>query len=260
LLTDAQQTAILKDGLKCVICGKTNVGKSTFFNYLLKEERAIVSELAGTTRDVIEETVKIKGLPLRLYDTAGMLEPRNVIEEKAIEKSANIFNGANVIILMLDGSGALTQEDLFLLKKVKELTQPEKAHQKNKNVIILINKADLKQRIKFKEIANFSVPKLRISALSGAGIKDFEEEIFKISYRQMIKKEDIVFLGRYQLQLLKKISDSLSECVSFLNAGHSVDFVNFSLKESLDNLGKLSGEIVSADVLEDIFGDFCIGK
>jgi tRNA modification GTPase len=249
LLLGSRQAKVFKEGMRCVICGKTNAGKSTLFNLLLKEERVIVSRFPGTTRDVIEETINIKGVPLRIYDTAGILEPKDFVTRKAVEKTSKVFDEADLVILVVDGSKALNKDDLFLLKKAKD-----------KNTIIIINKIDIKQKLKIRDLPPIKGTKVKISALKNIGIKDLEEAIYKIVYNKGIDRANLIFLNQYQQSILEKARDSIKEAAGFLRQGYTIDFVNLALKESLENLGKLSGEVVSEEILESIFSNFCIGK
>lgn len=246
-LQGGQEAKILKEGTRCVICGKVNTGKSTLFNRLLGEERVIVSNYAGTTRDVIEETINIRGIPLRIYDTAGILEPKDFIAKEAIEKSQAALGGADLVILLLDGSKSLGKDDYFLLEKVR-----------NKNTILVINKIDLPQRI--KNISKFKSYRVSLSALKNTGIEDLEKAIFKSIYKKGLHRQDMIFLSQYQRQSLKAAADNIVEARNFLDKSYPIDFVNLSLKSSLDNLGKLTGEVLTEEILEDIFSNFCIGK
>lgn len=258
LLEGSREARVLKEGIRGVICGKTNVGKSTLFNCLLREERVIVSELPGTTRDVIEETINIRGVPLRIYDTAGILEPRDLVTKKAIEKSTQIFDEADLVILVLDGSKPLTKDDYFLLEKTKD-----------KNTIFVINKIDLGQRINLKEISRIRDKNknpgivaytVRLSALKNTGLSDLEKAVYKCVYKKGFSRQDIIFLNQYQSQRLKKVSEDIQQAGGFMEKGYTIDFVSASLKSCLDNLGKLSGEVFSEEILEGIFSNFCIGK
>ncbi|MDP2924633.1 MAG: tRNA uridine-5-carboxymethylaminomethyl(34) synthesis GTPase MnmE [Candidatus Omnitrophota bacterium] len=258
LLGGSEEARALKEGLRCVICGKTNVGKSTLFNCLFGQERVIVSKFAGTTRDVIEETINIRGVPLRIYDTAGILTPKDLLAKKAIEKSSQAFNEADLIILVLDGSRPLSKEDLFLFDKVKNVTGKDTLNKKS--LIVAINKVDLKQRLRAKDIFSFSGFKVKLSALRNRGIKDLEQAVFKVVYKKGIKKEDMIFLSHYQFQVLKTTKEAVSGARQYLEKEYPIDFVNLALKESLDNLGKISGEVFSQELIENIFSNFCIGK
>ena len=249
LLIGSEEGRLLKEGIRCVICGKTNAGKSTLFNCLLKEERVIVSRIHGTTRDVIEETISIKGVPLRIYDTAGLLEPKDLITKKAVQRSKDAFKEADLVILVLDGSRSLNKDDYFLLDKSKD-----------KNTICVINKTDLKQKLDKQKLKKYAKTVVPMSALKSKGISALEEAVFNSVYKKGFKRKDIIFLNKYQKQLLEKIRDNVACALDYLETGHTIDFVSFSLKEAIDDLGKLSGEVVPQEVLTDIFSNFCIGK
>ena len=249
VLAGSEQARILKEGLRCVICGKANAGKSTLFNCLLKEERVIVSRTAGTTRDVIEESISIKGVPLRIYDTAGILEPRDLTEKKALEKTNRMFDEADLVILILDGSRPLNKDDIFLLNKVKD-----------KNSIFVINKIDLPEKMKLGPLPGLKARQVRLSALKNRGIRRLEKTIFSSVYRRGLNQQDMIFLSNYQREVLQKVKAGVEQAISFLNKGHTIDFAGLALKECLDNLGRISGEVLSEEVLASIFSQFCIGK
>jgi len=248
-LDGSREAEIMCEGFKCVICGKVNAGKSTLFNRLLKEERVIVSRFPGTTRDVIEETINIRGVPLRIYDTAGILEPKDLVVKKALKKALQIFNECDLVILVLDGSRRLEKEDLFLFEKVE-----------NKNVIFVINKSDLIQRLNLKKIPKAEGAIVKMSALNSKGLGDLEDAVYRKVYREGVDRESIVFLSQYQRQILGKLSSSLNQIKIFLKEARQIDFINIELKMCLDDLGRLSGEVFSEEILESIFSNFCIGK
>ena len=248
LLRGSREAEIMREGLKCVICGKANVGKSTLFNCLLKEERVIVSRTPGTTRDVIEETINIRGVPLRIYDTAGIIEPKDLITKKAMKKTLEIFSEADLVIFVLDGSRHLAKNDLFLLEKAK-----------NKNIIFIINKSDLIQRLDQGKMPKDKAI-VKMSALDGKGLSNLEKGIYKTVFELGVDRENIIFLSHYQRQILQEVAVSLNQIKAFLKESQPIDFINIELKVSLDNLGRLSGEILSEEILKSIFSNFCIGK
>ncbi|MCK9614598.1 MAG: tRNA uridine-5-carboxymethylaminomethyl(34) synthesis GTPase MnmE [Candidatus Omnitrophica bacterium] len=262
ILEADKKSKVAKDGLRCVICGKTNAGKSTLFNCLLQEERVIVSEIPGTTRDTIEETINVKGIPLCIYDTAGILTPRNFIEKKALEKSSKVFNEADLIMLVLDGSRHLEKDDLFLLNKIENLHNKKNnnAADNVKGIIIIINKSDLKQKLNLKNVSRLKGFRVKLSALKKEGIEHLEEAIVKVAAQFGSKREDLVFLNKYQSEILKDVYKDIQEAQIYLSQGREVDLVNLSLKNALDNLGKLTGEVFCEELLENIFSQFCIGK
>lgn len=256
------RSKVIKDGLKCVICGKTNVGKSTLFNCLLGKERVIVNKTPGTTRDIIEEIINIKGVPLRIFDTAGILTPRDLIEKKAIENSSKIFDEADLVVLVLDGSRKLDDEDLFLLRKIKKrfIKDDNALSDINRGALIVINKSDLKRKINLKKITGIKCPMVKLSALKKEGINNLEKAVADISYKNGIKKEDILFLNAYQDKLLRDAQKDIEQARELFSKGQKIDFINSALKNALENLGKISGEIYCEELLESIFSQFCIGK
>jgi tRNA modification GTPase len=249
VLNSSRQGRILKEGVQCVICGKTNVGKSTLFNRFLREERVIVSHIAGTTRDVVEETINIKGLPMRIYDTAGILEPRDLIEKKAVEKTNKAFESADLVILILDGSRKLDKDDKFLLGKLKE-----------RNALVIINKCDLRPKLALKDIPPYCRNVVKFSALKNSSLEALEKAVVKSVNVCSIDRHDAVFLSSYQQDILDKINDSIKLASDYLNKKHTVDFVGLTLNDCLSELGKMSGEVNCQEVLESIFSKFCIGK
>ncbi|RKY33677.1 MAG: tRNA uridine-5-carboxymethylaminomethyl(34) synthesis GTPase MnmE [Candidatus Omnitrophota bacterium] len=250
LVKASQEGQLIKEGVKCVICGRANVGKSTLFNRLLQEERVIVTELPGTTRDVIEESINIKGLPLKIADTAGILEPKDLIDKVALEKSLKKIAEADLVLLLLDYSQPLSREDYLLLDKIKD-----------KNVILVINKIDLKKGLDLNEVKKFNKPNIKLSALKGEGFSDLEKIIFKnILGRATFSSSDLVFLAQKQKELLSQAFFNLSQSINYCEQGYSLDFVGLLLKEALDNLAKLTGKVVEEEVLREIFSRFCIGK
>jgi len=241
---------VLHEGIVCVICGSANVGKSTLFNRILKQERAIVTHVAGTTRDAIEETVNIKGLPLRIYDTAGIIKTKDLVSKNAVKKSYEKIEKADLVIFMFDASHSIDNENLSLLEKIKD-----------KNIIVVVNKIDLPSRIKEERLQSLKKPLVRISALKGIGINQLEKTVFNAIYRKgMDRKENVVVLAKWQAQILEDILSHLNEAEKFVNEGFTLDFVSLALKNTLDDLSKLSGENIDEDVLNDIFSNFCIGK
>ena len=249
LLSGSKAAGLLREGIRCVICGKANAGKSTLFNRLLREERVIVSKIPGTTRDVIEETIQVKGLPLRIFDTAGILEPADLIESQAPNKTNEIFSQADLIIMVLDGSKKLNRQDYLLLKKAK-----------GKSTLVVINKNDLTQKIEIKKILPFGFNIVKMSALKSRGLKDLEGSIYKLILTEPIKRESIIFLSRYQQQALEAGRKDLSQAAEYLMQRQTIDFINICLKGCLESLGRIDGEVLTGEILESIFSRFCIGK
>ncbi len=239
----------IQEGFRCVICGKANAGKSTLFNYFLKEERAIVSRQKGTTRDVIKSEINIQGVLLRMYDTAGILEPKDIITKKALKKTFQAFTKADLVILVLDASRKLDKDDFFLLDKIKE-----------KNTILLVNKIDIARKEVLNQIAGIKEKKIKISVLKNIGLGNLEKVVYNKVYKRGFDRESILFLNYYQQEVLERLKERLEQITMFLKQKYTIDFVDLTLKECLDDLSRICGEVVSEEVLEKIFSRFCIGK
>ncbi|HEC68670.1 MAG TPA: tRNA uridine-5-carboxymethylaminomethyl(34) synthesis GTPase MnmE [Candidatus Omnitrophica bacterium] len=250
LLKNSEKGRLLKEGAFLVICGKANVGKSSLLNMLLREERVIVTPFAGTTRDVIEEDINIRGLPLKIYDTAGILEPKDLIEKKALEKSYKKIEEADLILLVFDGSQKLTSEDFFLIDKTRE-----------KKVIFVINKTDLPLRIGEEMLKRYKKPLVKISALFSKGLKNLETKILKVIFKEGLDKEGEIFLSnKRHIALLKEALNLLEKVKADLRRGFPLDFLFFNLREALERVSEITGKNISGDILDSIFSKFCIGK
>ena len=250
ILDNRSISRTLHEGARCVICGKANVGKSTLFNRILKEERAIVTRIPGTTRDTIEEIVNIKGVPLHIYDTAGILETKDFINKSAVSKTYKKIEEADLIIFIFDSSRRIDDKDLSLLDKIKD-----------KNAIVVLNKIDLTLRVGSAQLKHIKKPLVKISALKGTGMDRLEEAIFNAIYKKGLGRENnLVVLAQWQAQVLGDILLHLNEAEKFIDKGFTVDFVSFAIKNALDDLSKLSGEKIDEDILNRIFSNFCIGK
>jgi tRNA modification GTPase len=262
LLAASQEARIFQEGLRCVICGRTNVGKSTLFNCLLRDERVIVSHIAGTTRDVVQESINVRGIPLRIYDTAGVLEPQDLITKKAIEKTAKAFDDADIVIAVLDGSRPLNKDDIFILNKLrKAVFLPQASYSATaKKVILVINKSDMPSRLNLDKNMQLLGPCVTISALHNKGIKTLETALTKTVLKTEIKRQDYIFLNQQQRNILAALQSSLIQANQSLAGNYPVDFVHLSLKQMLEDIGMITGEVASQEVLESIFSRFCIGK
>lgn len=250
LIKGADDADILKKGVRCVVCGKPNSGKSTLFNCLVREERVIVTKIPGTTRDIIEETIYIQGIPLKICDTAGILEPKDLIGKKAVEKSYQKINEADIVLLLLDCSRPLEEDDYFLLEKVKD-----------KNTLIVVNKIDVPPQLDLERVKLFQRPAVKISALKKRGLHSLEKAISKRVYSQGIaKKENLLFLAQWQKSILLEIRKELCNIQNYLKEDYSIDFVVFSLREVMYKLSEITGGVTSREILNDIFKKFCIGK
>ncbi len=250
LLESSQEGRFLREGVLSVICGRTNVGKSSLLNMLLKEERVIVTPLPGTTRDAVEEDISIRGLPLKIYDTAGILEPRDLVEKKALESSLRKIEEADLILLVFDGSQKLTDEDYFLIKKTKK-----------KKVIFVINKIDLSQKIEEDTLRKCKKPIVKISALLSRGLKDLEKKILRTILKKGLDKKEGIFLSNIRhINLLKEALNFICQARDDFKEGYSSEFSFFSLRSALEKIYQIRGKVFSEEILKSIFSNFCIGK
>ena len=243
---------ILKEGVKTIILGKPNAGKSSLLNSILNEERAIVSEYAGTTRDTIEEFVNIDGITLKLIDTAGIRKTDDKIEEIGVKRALKLSEESDLIIAIFDGSKELDDEDLEILKIIK-----------NKKSIILLNKKDigdkkLENNEIIKEASNNIV---KISAKTGDGIEEIYKKISELFKVKEIEMNDGVIITniRHKNQIDKALK-SVNEAIESNNSGLPIDIVSIPIKQILSDLSAITGEDVSEDIINEIFSKFCLGK
>ena len=242
---------LIKDGIKTAIIGKPNAGKSSLLNAILKEDRAIVTEYEGTTRDTIEEFVNINGIPLKLIDTAGIRETENEVEKIGIEKSIKYAKEGDLVILIIDGSKDLSKEDIEILNIVNP-----------KKTIIILNKIDLEQKIdeNTPEIVKFNNI-IKISALKKEGIDKLYEKINDLfNFNQINVDNDIVITNeRHKIQIQKAIQN-LNKAIKSLSINMPIDIVAIGLKDVLSDLGEITGEEASEEIINEIFARFCLGK
>ena len=243
---------ILKDGVKTVIIGKPNTGKSSLLNLILKEERAIVSEYEGTTRDTIEEFITINGVPLKIIDTAGIRNTENNIEKIGVEKALNLAKDADLIIALFDNSKELDEEDMKILEIIKD-----------KNAIILLNKIDIddKKNDENKNIATLNKKIIKISTKNKNGIEELYETISKMYEIKEIENgcETIITNIRHK-DLINKAIKETENAVVATERGLTIDVIAVYIKEILEQLGEITGDNVSEDIINEIFSKFCLGK
>ena len=252
LYDTAESGKILRDGLKTVIVGKPNVGKSSLLNSILGENRAIVTEIPGTTRDVIEEFVNIKGIPLKIVDTAGIRETEDIVEKIGVQKSKESIDSADLVIIVLDSSKQLTDEDLEILQSAQ-----------SKKTIILLNKIDLDQVIDEAEIEKFVDKEniIKISALKNEGIEQIHDKIESMVFAGDVKNSSsVVITNSRHKDALFKAYNSINDAIDGIMQRLPYDFIEVDFKNIWDYLGYINGDTVQEDLLDTIFSNFCIGK
>lgn len=243
---------LLKEGIKTAIIGKPNAGKSSLLNAILKEDRAIVTEYEGTTRDTIEEFVTIEGIPLKLVDTAGIRNAKDEVEKIGIAKSREMAESADLLIAIFDATKELTQEDFEILKLIKD-----------KKAIILLNKIDLPAKIDEKNeyLKDFSENILKISALNQEGLEKLYEKISQMFHFDEINFDnEVVLTNLRQKNWVSKAIEEVNKAIESVENGMPLDIVAIFIREILECLGNITGEIVTDDIIDEIFSKFCLGK
>lgn len=243
---------LIKEGIKTAIIGKPNAGKSSLLNAILKEDRAIVTDIEGTTRDTIEEFVTIEGIPLKLIDTAGIREAKDEVEKIGIIKSKEIAEEADLIIAIFDGSKELTEEDINILEMIQD-----------KKCIILVNKTDLKTVLKedHPQLIKFSDTILRISALNQTGLEELYQKIATMFHLNEINLDhDHMITNIRQKNLISKAIENVNKTKFAIEDEMPIDIVAIFIKDILEDLGTITGDFVTEDIINEIFAKFCLGK
>lgn len=243
---------IVKEGIKLAIIGRPNSGKSSLLNKILNEDRAIVTEIEGTTRDTIEEFVSIKGIPFKIIDTAGIRDADNEVEKIGINKSKKVAEDSDLIIAMFDNSKPLNKEDKEILEFIKD-----------RKAIILLNKIDLQESNleNCKEVIEANKKILKISLASESNLSDLYNELdIMFSLEQIVPDNEVMITNIRHKELIEKALGHLEEAKMSLENNMPVDIISINVKEVLNDLGKITGENVSDDVIKEIFSKFCLGK
>lgn len=243
---------VIKEGIKTAIIGKPNAGKSSLLNAILKEDRAIVTEYEGTTRDTIEEFVNINGIPLILIDTAGIRETKDEVEKIGIAKSRETANTADLIIAIFDASKEIDEEDLEVIDFIK-----------NKKAIIILNKMDLKAKIdeNNENLKKLSGNIIKMSALKNIGIDKLYEKITEMfNLNEINLDNENVITNVRQKNLITKAIENVKKAKETIEQKMPIDIVAIFIKDILEDLGKITGEVVTEDIIEEIFANFCLGK
>ncbi|WP_273123561.1 tRNA uridine-5-carboxymethylaminomethyl(34) synthesis GTPase MnmE [Bacillus weihaiensis] len=252
LLQTSQQGKILREGLSTVIIGRPNVGKSSLLNSLVHENKAIVTDIPGTTRDVIEEYVNVRGVPLRLVDTAGIRETEDIVERIGVEKSRQVLKEADLILLVLNYNEELSNEDVKLFEAVKGM-----------DVIVIVNKTDLHQQInleKVKELAGDG-PVVTTSLLEEQGIDALEEAISTLFFQGNVQSGDLTYVSNSRhIALLTAAKSSIEDALIGVETGVPIDIVQIDLTRCWEQLGEIIGDAVHESLIDQLFSQFCLGK
>jgi tRNA modification GTPase len=236
-------------GLDVMIVGRTNVGKSSLLNALLLSDRAIVTPLPGTTRDLIEETLHIKGIKVRITDTAGLRKPKNVVEREGIEKVRQKIPGVDLILWVLDGSQGYSEEDRSIRETIKEA-----------RTIAVINKIDLPQALKREELSMEDLPWVEVSALRGTGMETLRNAVYNTLMGQTRKMDKVLITNLRHRDALVRTRDAIQRAIACGQKDEPLEFLALELREALHHLGEITGETCPEDILRGIFERFCIGK
>lgn len=248
IVDESEKGSIIKNGINVGIVGKPNVGKSSLLNRLINEDKAIVTDVEGTTRDIVEGKIVINGIEINLIDTAGIRQTSNVVEKIGVEKSKSILETSDLLLAMFDGSKPLTKDDLDILKEIE-----------NKKSIIIINKEDLPMQIEKEKFSRYKT--LQISIKENKGINDIIEEIKSLFNLNELETQDFTYLSNArQINLIKNCL-SLSEEINKQNEKNTpVDLIQIDIQRLWEKLGELTGESYKDELLDEIFSKFCLGK
>ena len=251
LIAGSGEGKLLQEGIKTVILGRPNAGKSSLLNLLAGEEKAIVTEIEGTTRDIVEEQINIRGITLRLLDTAGIRESENPVEQIGIEKARKQAEDADLILYVVDGSSPLDENDRAIMELIRD-----------KKTIILLNKNDLKQAVSEEELQNQrKAPVISISVKEKKGIENLEEEIQKLFFHGKISFQNEIYITSIRhRRALEEAENSLTLVEKSIADGLPEDFYSIDLMDAYEALGKIIGESVGEDLVNEIFSKFCTGK
>ncbi|MEK3798896.1 tRNA uridine-5-carboxymethylaminomethyl(34) synthesis GTPase MnmE [Peribacillus sp. FSL H8-0477] len=251
ILNTSQQGKILRDGLSTVIIGRPNVGKSSLLNSLVHENKAIVTDIPGTTRDVIEEYVNVRGVPLKLVDTAGIRETEDIVERIGVERSRAVLKEADLILLVLNNSAELTHEDELLFEAVKGM-----------DVIVIINKTDLPRKIDLDRVKQIGAKQIvSTSLLEDQGIDDLEEAIASLFFKGTLELGDLTYVSNARhIALLGQALQAIESSIEAIEAGIPIDLVQIDFTKAWELLGEIIGESVQDGLINQLFSQFCLGK
>ena len=252
LLETGTQGKIMREGLSTVIVGKPNVGKSSMLNNLIQDNKAIVTEVAGTTRDVLEEYVNVRGVPLRLVDTAGIRDTEDIVEKIGVERSRKALSEADLILFVLNNNEPLTDEDRTLYEVIK-----------NEDAIVIVNKTDLERRLDIEEVKTMigNTPLIQTSMLKQEGIDELELQIRDLFFGGEVQNQDMTYVSNSRhISLLKQARQTIQDAIDAAEAGIPMDMVQIDLTRTWELLGEIIGESASDELINQLFSQFCLGK
>ena len=252
LLAMARQGKILREGISTAIIGRPNVGKSSLMNALVQENKAIVTDIPGTTRDIIEEYVNVRGVPLKLVDTAGIRETEDLVEKIGVERSRQVLNEADLILLVLNNNDELTDEDRQLLEIVRDM-----------EVIVLINKTDLEATLDHEEVKRLidGKPVVSTSLIEEAGVDELEQAIADTFFTGGIEASDLSYVSNARhIQLLNQAKQSLNEANLAIDSEMPLDLIQIDVTRAWELLGEIIGDTVQDSLIDQLFSQFCLGK
>ena len=251
IINHSENGKIIKEGITTAIIGSPNVGKSSLLNNLLEEEKAIVTDIAGTTRDIVEGNINIDGIMLNLIDTAGIRKTEDIVESIGVKKSVDLIEKAKLIIYMLNNNEKLSEEEIDLLQKIKD-----------KNAIIIVNKIDLENKIdieKIKEITNKEI--INMSIEKNIGIEELKKQIKQMFNLDKIENDDFIFLTNARsIAILRECKETIQNIYKSINDNIPTDMVEIDIKNIWNLLGEIIGETYQEDLINQLFSQFCLGK
>ncbi|MDS3918003.1 tRNA uridine-5-carboxymethylaminomethyl(34) synthesis GTPase MnmE [Staphylococcus hominis] len=252
LLETGTQGKIMREGLSTVIVGKPNVGKSSMLNNLIQDNKAIVTEVAGTTRDVLEEYVNVRGVPLRLVDTAGIRDTEDIVEKIGVERSRKALSEADLILFVLNNNEPLTEEDRTLYEVIK-----------NEDAIVIVNKTDLERQLDIEEVKTMigDTPLIQTSMLKQEGVDELELQIRDLFFGGEVQNQDMTYVSNSRhISLLKQARQTIQDAIDAAEAGIPMDMVQIDLTRTWELLGEIIGESASDELINQLFSQFCLGK
>ena len=246
ILNKSENCKIIKEGIKTIIIGSPNVGKSSILNKLLNEDKAIVTDIAGTTRDIVEGTIQIDGIILNMIDTAGIRKTEDIVESIGVKKSIDLIDEADLILYVLNNNEKITSEEIDILNKIR-----------NKNNIIIVNKVDLDNKLNLDKLPSY----IEMSIKNNIGIDKLKKEIKEMFNLEKIESDDLTYLSSARaISLLKKALNTLIEAKSSILKNVPIDIVEMDLKNIWEILGEIIGETYKDELINQLFSQFCLGK